>query len=193
MRKVRLHTTVSPETYRRIEELKKRYGTVSAVVEKAVENLAMGDEYVRLSEDDIMLLNFVKELNFTICAKDHYTGLAEGKPDRAVQESMVEMAIKYLSKKPLGELTLEEFLDSLRRLWLILNRGEHIEIHRLESGLNFVFYHDMRSMRVSEIHLELLRYVHDKYYAREYELEVDAITVNGFSVIFRRKRHSSSP
>lgn len=187
MRKVRLHTTVSPETYRKIEELKSKYRTVSAVVEAAIDNLVRMEEDRLLSQEDLALLRFVRELNFTLCAKDHYTRLVEGFVDKAVQESMIEMAIKYLSKKPLSELSLEEFLENLKRLWTILNRGEHMEVQKLGNSLNFVFYHDMRSLKVSEIHLNLIRYVHDKYYSNDFELEVDAITVNGFSVIFRKK------
>ncbi|NOY11108.1 MAG: hypothetical protein GXO67_03290, partial [Archaeoglobi archaeon] len=75
----------------------------------------------------------------------------------------------------------------LRRLWLILNRAEHVEIERLGKSINFVFYHDMRSIRVSEIHLGLVRFVYEKYYSGDYEMTVDAVTVNGFSVIFRRR------
>ena len=186
MRKVRLHTTVSPETYRKIEELKSKYRTVSAVIEVAIENLIRMEEDKHLSQEDLTLLKFVKELNFTICAKDHYAMLVEGFADRAVQESMIEMAIKYLSKKPLSELSLEEFLENVKKLWLILNRGEHMEIQRFGDSINFVFYHDMRSVKVSEIHLELIRYVYEKYYSGDYSMQVDTITVNGFSLIFRK-------
>ncbi len=191
MRKVRLHTTVSPETYRKIEELKGRYRTVSAVIEAAIESLNQTEVDRQLSQEDFTLLNFVKELNFTICAKDHYTRLVEGFADKAVQESMIEMAIKYISKKPLSQLSLEEFLENVKKLWTILNRGEHMEIQRFEDSLNFVFYHDMRSVKVSEIHLELIRYVYEKYYSGDYSMQVDAITVNGFSLIFRKRLAAS--
>jgi len=191
MRKVRLHTTISPETYRKIEELKGKYRTVSAVIEAAIDNLIRMEEDRLLSQEDLALLRFVRELNFTLCAKDHYTRLVEGFADKAVQESMIEMAIKYISKKPLSQLSLEEFLENVKKLWTILNRGEHMEIQRFEDSLNFVFYHDMRSVKVSEIHLELIRYVYEKYYSGDYSMQVDAITVNGFSLIFRKRLAAS--
>ncbi|MBE8540384.1 hypothetical protein [Geoglobus acetivorans] len=184
MPKTRIHTTVSPQTLRKIEELKKEYGTLSAVIEKAVELQYNSERASVVSNEDLILLGFVKELNFTLCAKDHYTALAEGDPDRAVKESMLEMAVKYISKKPISDLSLEELLENICTLWKILNRAEHAEVERDGNRLNFVFYHDMRSVAVSEIHLNLLKYIFDKYYSGKYRMRVDTVTVNGFSVVF---------
>ncbi len=186
MAKIRIHTTVSPETYRKIEELKREYRTLSAVIEAAVDNLLNQKRAEMVSEDDLILLDFVRELNFTLCAKDHYTALAECDADRAVRESMIELAIKYMTRKPISELSLEEFLESVCRLWKVLNRAEHAEVERVDGKLNFVFYHDMRSLKVSEIHLALIRHVYEKHFSNRYRMVVDTITVNGFSVVFER-------
>ncbi len=184
MAKVRIHTTISPETYRKIEKLKKEYRTLSAVIEEAVNALMSAKSAEKVNEDDFILLGFVKELNFTLCAKDHYTALAECDAERAVKESMLELAIKYMTKKPISDLSLEEFLESVCKLWKILNRAEHAEVERIGNKLNFVFYHDMRSVRVSEIHLELIRHVYEKHFSSHYRMTIDTITVNGFSVVF---------
>ncbi|WP_456467899.1 hypothetical protein [Archaeoglobus sp.] len=187
MPKTRIHTTISPETYRKIEELKKEYKTLSSIIEKAVDVLYSAESMKNMSEYDIFLLSFVKELNFTLCAKDHYTALAEGDAERAVKESMLEMAVKYISKKPISDLSLEELLENVSKLWKILNRAEHAEVERIGNKINFVFYHDMRSLAVSEIHLNLIKHLFEKYYSDKYEISVDTITVNGFSVVFNRK------
>jgi len=71
MVKIRLHTTVSSETARKIEDLKKKYRTTSSVIEKAVDLLYASDNISSLREDDLLILAFVKELNFMLCAKDH--------------------------------------------------------------------------------------------------------------------------
>ncbi len=184
MAKVRIHTTISPETYRKIEKLKKEYRTLSAVIEEAVNALMSAKSAEKVNEDDLILLGFVKELNFTLCAKDHYTALAECDAEGAVRESMLELAIKYMTKKPISDLSLEEFLESVCKLWKILNRAEHAEVERIGNKLNFVFYHDMRSVRVSEIHLELIRHVYEKHFLSRYRMIVDTITVNGFSIVF---------
>lgn len=186
MPKVRIHTTVSPETFRKIEELKKEHKTLSNIVEKAVSLLYNSESVKNVSDHDILLLSFVKELNFTLCAKDHYTALAERDTDRAVRESMLEMAVKFISKRPISDLSLEELLENVGKLWQILNRAEHVEVEKIENEINFVFYHDMRSLAVSEIHLNLIKYLFDKYYSDNYEMSVDTITVNGFSVVFSR-------
>lgn len=189
MVKKRVHTTVSHETAMKIEDLKKEFKTVSNVIKKAVECLYNSSRAEDLSEEDLILLDFIKNLNFTICAKDHYTALVEGDAERAVKESMVEMAVKFLSKKPISDLSLEELLKNVSKLWKILNRAEHVEVGRTKGGLNFVFYHDMRSMKVSELHLRLIEYLYEKYYAKQYEMKMDTLTVNGFSVVFTRKLH----
>ncbi len=184
MPKTRIHTTVSSETYRKIEKLKKEYRTFSAIIERAVDLLFRSEQVKEVDEDDLMLLNFVRELNFTLCAKDHYTALAEGNVERAVKESMIEMAVKYLSKRPISELSLEDLLENICRLWKILNRAEHAEVEKEGRKLNFVFYHDMRSLSVSQIHLNLLKHIFEKYYSNRYKMKVDTVTVNGFSVVF---------
>ncbi len=184
MPKTRIHTTVSSETYRKIEELKKEHRTLSAVIEKAVDLLFRSEQAKDVREEDLVLLSFVRDLNFTLCAKDHYTALAEGDAERAVRESMIEMTVKYLSRKPISELSLEDLLENVCKLWKILNRAEHAEVEKVGKKLNFVFYHDMRSLRVSQIHLNLLKHVFEKYYADKYRMKVDTVTVNGFSVVF---------
>ncbi|MBO8179306.1 MAG: hypothetical protein H0Z19_02305 [Archaeoglobus sp.] len=188
MVKIRLHTTVSSDTVRKIEDLKKKYRTTSSVVEKAVDLLYASDNLSSLREDDILILAFVKELNFMLCAKDHYTALAECDAERAVKESMIEMAVKYLSKKPISDLDFEDLLKTVGKLWNLLNRAEHAEVQRDGEKINFVFYHDMRSEAVSKLHLNLLRYLYEKYYSKKYEMKVDTITVNGFSVLFLPKK-----
>ena len=188
MVKIRLHTTVSSDTVRKIEDLKKKYRTTSSVVEKAVDLLYVSDNLSSLREDDILILAFVKELNFMLCAKDHYTALAECDAERAVKESMIEMAVKYLSKKPISDLDFEDLLKTVGKLWNLLNRAEHAEVQRDGEKINFVFYHDMRSEAVSKLHLNLLRYLYEKYYSKKYEMKVDTITVNGFSVLFLPKK-----
>lgn len=188
MVKIRLHTTVSSETARKIEDLKNKYRTTSSVVEKAVDLLYASDNLSSLREDDILILAFVKELNFMLCAKDHYTALAECDAERAVKESMIEMAVKYLSKKPISDLDFEDLLKTVGKLWNLLNRAEHAEVQRDGEKINFVFYHDMRSEAVSKLHLNLLRYLYEKYYSKKYEMKVDTITVNGFSVLFLPKK-----
>jgi len=60
-------------------------------------------------------------------------------------------------------------------------------VERIGNKINFVFYHDMRSLAVSEIHLNLIKHLFEKYYSDKYEISVDTITVNGFSVVFNRK------
>lgn len=187
MRKTRIHTTISFQTYRKIEELKKEYRTLSAVIEKAVDLLYGYNRANTISVEDVILLSFVRELNFTLCAKDHYTALAECDSDRAVKESMLEMAIKYISKKPISDLSLEELLNNVCILWKILNRAEHAEVEKIGNKLNFVFYHDMRSIMVSGIHLNLIKHVYEKYYSDKYKMKVDTITVNGFSVVFEAR------
>jgi hypothetical protein len=192
MPKIRIHTTVSPETYKKIKDLKKEYRTLSAIIEEAIDALNNTKSEKKITSDDIILLSFVKELNFTLCAKDHYTGLAEGDTGKAVRESMLEMAIKYISKKPISELSPEEFLENVRKLWKILNRAEHAEVQNLGDRLNFVFYHDMRSFKVSEIHLNLIKHIYEKYYSMDYTMKVDTITVNGFSLIFEKRKDQGS-
>ncbi|AAB89241.1 hypothetical protein [Archaeoglobus fulgidus] len=184
MVKIRLHTTVSSETARKIEDLKKKHRTTSSVVEKAVDLLYTSENFSRLGDEDLLILAFIRELNFMLCAKDHYTALVEGDAERAVRESMIEMAVKYLSKKPISDLDFEELLSVVARLWNLLNRAEHAEVQKDGEKLNFVFYHDMRSKAVSELHLNLLKYLYEKYYSKKYEMQVDTITVNGFSVLF---------
>lgn len=83
MVKIRLHTTVSSETARKIEDLKKKHRTTSSVVEKAVDLLYTSENFSRLGDEDLLILAFVKELNFMLCAKDHYTALVEGDAERA--------------------------------------------------------------------------------------------------------------
>jgi len=175
---------VSSETARKIEDLKKKHRTTSSVVEKAVDLLYTSENFSRLGDEDLLILAFIRELNFMLCAKDHYTALVEGDAERAVRESMIEMAVKYLSKKPISDLDFEELLSVVARLWNLLNRAEHAEVQKDGEKLNFVFYHDMRSKAVSELHLNLLKYLYEKYYSKKYEMQVDTITVNGFSVLF---------
>ncbi len=184
MVKIRLHTTISSETARKIEDLKKKHRTTSSVVEKAVDLLYASENLSSLRDEDLLILAFVRELNFMLCAKDHYTALAECDAERAVGESMIEMAVKYLSKKPISDLEFEELLGIVAKLWNLLNRAEHAEVQRDGEKINFVFYHDMRSKAVSEIHLNLLKHLYEKYYSKKYEMQVDTITVNGFSVLF---------
>jgi len=93
--------------------------------------------------------------------KGSLTALAECDAERAVRESMIEMAVKYLSKKPISDLDFEDLLKTVGKLWNLLNRAEHAEVQRDGEKINFVFYHDMRSEAVLKLHLNLLRYLYD--------------------------------
>lgn len=99
MPKVRIHTTVSPETFRKIEELKKEHKTLSNIVEKAVSLLYNSESVKNVSDHDILLLSFVKELNFTLCAKDHYTALAERDTDRGCKREYAGNGCKVYLKE----------------------------------------------------------------------------------------------
>lgn len=187
MVKIRLHTTISPEIAKKVAELKKKHKTTSSVVEKAIDLLYASENLSSLRDEDLLILTFVRELNFLLCAKDHYTALAESDAERAVRESMIEMAVKYLSKKPISDLNFEELLRVVAKMWRLLNRAKHAEVQRDGEKINFVLYHDMRSKAVSELHLNLLKYLYEKYYSKKYTMQVDTITVNGFSVLFLPK------
>ena len=185
MRKKRLQTTVSPEVYDRIQKLKAKYGSVSKVVESAVDNLEKSG--VQIGERDYILLEFIKKFDFVVSSKDIFKYLVEGDIDKAVKESAVELSVEYFLKKSISEAELIEVLEILKIGWESLHRATYIEIVESDSKVKFLFYHDLQSTKYSELHFKLLRHLFDKYFGEKYEYSLETLTPNGFSVMFRRR------
>jgi|GEM_PF-1268110 hypothetical protein len=183
MRKKRLQTTVSPEVYDKIQKLRAKYGSVSKVVESAIEKLERGE--VQIEESDYILLEFIKKFDFVVSSKDIFKYLVEGDVDRAVKESAVELSVEYFLKKSISEAELIEVLETLKVGWESLHRATYIEIVESDSKIKFLFYHDLQSTKYSELHFKLLRLLFDKYFEQKYEYSLETLTPNGFSVVFR--------
>ncbi len=152
MRK-RLQTTVSPETYEIIEKYKEEYGSVSSFIEEAINYFVKrGGDQKTLDNRDEMLIKLIRELDLTACSKDQYRYLVLGDKEKAVNESLMEIAMEYISNKPMDELTLVEFLEALKKAWEAVNRVDYIKYEVGEDGkiVRWLCYHSMKSTVVSE-------------------------------------------
>lgn len=135
MAKRRLQTTLSDEAFRIIEKYRPKYGSINEIIEEALRLLDM--ENSKLSEDDILLIRLIRELDFTGCGRSQYMHLICGDREKAVEESMMETAVEWFLKKPFPEIELEEFLDTVKRGWKVLNRVDYVEITKGDRWIQF--------------------------------------------------------
>jgi len=184
MPKRRLQTTLSDEAFRIIEKFKPEYGGINEVIEVALKLLNRED--ASLSEDDILLIRLVRDLDFTGCGRSQYMHLICGDIKRAVEESMMETAVEWFLKKPFSEIELEEFLETVRRGWIILNRVDYAEITKGDGWIQFFCEHTMRRREVSEFLSMHILNIYEKYYKEEWEV-IKSVSTNGFTLKFYRR------
>ncbi len=184
MPKKRLQTTLSDEAFRIIEKYKEEYGTINEVIEEALRLL--NQKGSRLSEDDILLIRLIRELDFTGCGKSQYMHLICGDIERAIEENMMETAVEWFLKKPFQEIKLEEFLETVSRGWRILNRVDYVEIIKGDNWIQFFCEHTMRRREVSEFLAKHILKIYEKYYSPEWDV-VKSVSTNGFTLKFYRK------
>jgi Arc/MetJ-type ribon-helix-helix transcriptional regulator len=183
-RKRRIQTTISDEAYRIIERLKEKYGNMNAVIEEALRLLERKEEMI--SEDDLLLIRLIRDLDFTGCGKTQYLHLVKGEIDKAITNSMMEIAVEWFLKKPFNEISLLEFLETLKRGWKILNRADYIEVKKEGDCVFFLCEHSMRSREVSEFLCKHVLFIYEKYYSNKWGVNV-SVSANGFTMKFYQK------
>lgn len=184
MPKRRLQTTLSEEAFKIIEKFKPEYGGINEVIEAALRLMSRKEEL--LSEDDILLIKLIRDLDFTGCGRSQYMHLICGDLKRAVEESMMETAVEWFLKKPFPEIELEEFLETVKRGWRILNRVDYVEITKGDDWIQFFCEHSMRKREVSEFLASHILYIFEKYYSEKWGV-VKSISTNGFTLKFYLK------
>lgn len=182
--KRRLQTTLSEEAFKIIEKFKSEYGSINEVIEAALRLL--DSEHKNLNDDDIILIKFIRDLDFTGCGRSQYMHLVCGDLERAVKESMMETAVEWFLKKPFPEISLEEFLETVKRGWKILNRVDYVEITKGDRWIQFFCEHTMRRKEVSEFLAMHILYIYEKYYSKVWNV-MKSISTNGFTLKFYRK------
>ncbi len=184
MPKRRLQTTLSDEAFRIIEKFRPNYGGINEIIEDALRLLNREDS--SLSEDDILLIKLIRELDFTGCGRSQYMHLICGDVKRAVEESMMETAVEWFLKKPFPEIELEEFLETVKRGWRILNRVDYVEITKGDGWIQFFCEHTMRRKEVSEFLAMHILNIYEKYYKEGWKV-VKSVSTNGFTLKFYRQ------
>ncbi|RLG19910.1 hypothetical protein DRN74_06235 [Candidatus Micrarchaeota archaeon] len=187
MAKKRLQTTLSEEAFKILEKHKDD-GGYNQVIEKALKLLDV--QSTVLSEEDLLLLRLIKELDFTGCGRSQYMYLVCGDVKRAIEESMMETAVEWVLKKPFVEIELEEFLDTVRRGWRALNRVDYIEVTKNEEWIQLFVEHTMRRREVSEFLAEHILMIYRKYYSEKWNVIV-SVSTNGFILKFYRRKGQS--
>ncbi|HDN73420.1 MAG TPA: hypothetical protein ENG16_00160 [Archaeoglobus sp.] len=185
MPKRRLQTTLSEEAFKILEKHRSSYGGMNEVIEAALRLLDKKDSI--LCEDDILLIKLIRDLDFTGCGRSQYMYLVCGDRKKAVEESLMETAVEWFLKKPFPEISLEEFLETVKRGWKILNRVDYAEITRGEGWIQFFCEHTMRRREVSEFLVDHIVSIYRKYYADRWDI-VMSVSTNGFTLKFYRKK-----
>jgi hypothetical protein len=184
MPKRRLQTTLSDEAFKILEKYREKYGGMNEVIEAALKLLDSKDAH--LTENDVLLINLIRNLDFTGCGKSQYMYLVCGDVKKAIEESMMETAVEWFLKKPFPEITLEEFLETVKKGWTILNRVDYVEITKGEKWIQFFCEHTMRRKEVSEFLSEHILSIYRKYYSSEWDV-ITSISTNGFTIKFYKK------
>ncbi|MCX8152702.1 MAG: hypothetical protein N3D19_06685 [Archaeoglobaceae archaeon] len=184
MVKRRIQTTISDEAYRIIEKYRKKLSRINTVIEEALRLFDKKEDLFK--EDDLLLIKLIRELDFTGCGKTQYLYLILGDKDKAIKESLMETAVEWFLKKPFQEINLEEFLETVKRGWIILNRADYIEIVKKEDSIIFFCEHTMRSREVSEFLAKHILSIYEKYYYKDWDLSL-SITTNSFTMKFIKK------
>ncbi|WP_290624124.1 MULTISPECIES: hypothetical protein [unclassified Archaeoglobus] len=184
MPKRRLQTTLSDEAFKIIEKFKPNYGGINEIIEEALKLLNREDS--SLSEDDLLLIKLIRELDFTGCGRSQYMHLICGDLKSAVEESMMETAVEWFLKKPFPEIELEEFLETVKRGWKILNRVDYVEITKGDGWIQFFCEHTMRRREVSEFLAMHILNIYEKYYKKGWKV-VKSVSTNGFTLKFYRQ------
>ncbi|MFX1280655.1 MAG: hypothetical protein ACFFA3_14865 [Promethearchaeota archaeon] len=74
------------------------------------------------------------ELNMLLVGKTTFLAYIKGEIDKAYTENIAVEAIEWYLGKILEELTLEQFLEGLKGMWLVANYFYNIELEKNEKG-----------------------------------------------------------
>jgi predicted house-cleaning noncanonical NTP pyrophosphatase (MazG superfamily) len=138
--KIQLHTRISTNIYKEIEELTDIYGNKSNVIEKAVDFFK---KYKKNWDEDQKIWNKARELNMLLVGKTTFMAYLSGDSKKAWEDNIATEVIEWISDKKIEKLTLLEILESIKKMWVAANYFTSIKIIENSeiSAINISFFH----------------------------------------------------
>ena len=140
--KPHIHTTVSPKTYGVLKELALTYGSISNVIEEALDLLKVRehllDDTKKQELDEYKLWHLMK-YDFNMCAIGRTTFLSFiDKIPTEPQENnnCIDLVEWYYDNQPITKLRLYEILKAIKAIWIAGNYFWKIQIKNLDENEN---------------------------------------------------------
>ena len=117
-----MHTTVQPSTYNKLKELSLKYGSMSQTLEHAIRLLTIHHEDSELLHEeleDTELANLLQnKFNMVLVARRTFLSYIEKMPEDPIKDNNAKELVEWFTRKEITELTLEETMESLKKIWL---------------------------------------------------------------------------
>ena len=132
--KAHIHTTISKKTHKFLKKLSLSYGSISNVIEEAVELIKIRDHLlddIRKSDLDEYKLWHLMRSDFSMVAvgRTTFMSLIDNIPTEPQENNnCIELIEWFYNNKTISTLTLHEILDAIRSIWIAGNYFEKIQI-----------------------------------------------------------------
>lgn len=160
--KKHIHTTIKPELYQKIVDLSQKRGErLNEVIEKAVEHYLHASP--EMSEIDRLRVEVFKVMDVCIISKEQLRAIFESGPESAIENNANEIAVEWITSKPLEKLTLKEAIEAIEKIWFVCDRIRKLEIVEHKDGsISLFFFSKMASSKIDEIWGRQLKYFFEK-------------------------------
>lgn len=133
--KAHLHTTIHPSTYNKLKELSLKYGSMSQTLEHAIRLLTIHHEDSELLHEeleDTELANLLQnKFNMVLVARRTFLSYIEKMPEDPIKDNNAKELVEWFTRKEITELTLEETMESLKKIWLAAKYFTDIIIEKI--------------------------------------------------------------
>ena len=138
-----VHATISNESYEILEQYREELGSKSAVVDAAIKLLKKFKE-PRLEDQRKIWCRARDELNMLLVGKTTFLNYIKGNVKEAYIKNIAVESIEWYLGKRIEKMTLQDFLDGLKGMWLVANYFYNIELEKNRKGtFQMRFNHDL--------------------------------------------------
>lgn len=182
-----IHTTLDPEIYSvLVDAARERGKNLNEIIEEAI-RLYMGKDSEIPDEIELLRSEVFKVMDLCIISKEQLRAIVEGGAESSIQNNANELAVEWITSKPLDKVTLEEAIEAIRKIWLVCDRARKVEVVDDGDCISMFFFSKMASPKVDEMWGRQLKYFFEKNYGLSVLLELRS---QGFVLkIFRRCSH----
>ncbi|WP_202318738.1 hypothetical protein [Archaeoglobus neptunius] len=167
-----IHTTLNPGVHSMLVRAARERGkNLNEIIEEAIE-FYLGSNSKNPDEIEMLRSEVFKVMDLCVISKEQLRAIVEEGMESSIRNNANELAVEWITSKPLDRVTLEEAIEAIRKIWLVCDRAREVEVVEDEGGISIFFFSKMASLKVDEMWGRQLKHFFEKRYGMDVLLEL---------------------